>query len=379
MVWLTKSGWEVKGKTAAKLRAKIRDTTKSHNIPLEMSLYLSSYIAALQDRKQADAQTISNLFTSLNQLVNALTGLERILTTPIPFSYSIHLWLVSLIYCFALPFEIWSALKWLTIPATIIVSFAFFGFLVAGEEIENPFGYDRNDLNLDHFTGHVIKNELRAITSAPPPIGGKILSMRLGFPHIRPAFLHHHHHRLKLHRPFSTTSMAATVVNKTAHPFDKARLEALLNHRFFYAPAFEIYGGVAGLYDYGPPGSSLQANIIAEWRKHFIIEEGMLELDTTIMTPAPVFETSGHVARFADWMVKDTKTGDVLRADHLVGGVLEARLAGDKEARGLAAAPPSADKKKKKKNAKAAVVKLDDDVVKEYETILAQVCQPFFP
>ncbi|KAG6861175.1 hypothetical protein C0995_002982 [Termitomyces sp. Mi166 len=167
--------------------------------------------------------------------------------------------------------------------------------------------------------------------------------------------------------------MAATVVNKTAHAFDKTRLEALLNRRFFYAPAFEIYGGVAGLYDYGPPGSSLQANIIAEWRKHFIIEEGMLELDTTIMTPAPVFETSGHVARFADWMVKDTKTGDVLRADHLVGGVLEARLAGDKEARGLAAAPPSDDKKKKKKNAKAAAVKLDDEVVKEYETILAQL------
>ncbi|KNZ76545.1 Putative glycyl-tRNA synthetase [Termitomyces sp. J132] len=166
--------------------------------------------------------------------------------------------------------------------------------------------------------------------------------------------------------------MAATVVNKTAHPFDKTRLEALLNRRFFYAPAFEIYGGVAGLYDYGPPGSSLQANIIAEWRKHFIIEEGMLELDTTIMTPAPVFETSGHVARFADWMVKDTQTGDVLRADHLVGGVLEARLAGDKEARGLAAAPSSDDKKKKKKNAKAAAVKLDDDVVKQYEAILAQ-------
>ena len=61
----------------------------------------------------------------------------------------------------------------------------------------------------------------------------------------------------------------------------------------------------------------------------------MLELDTTIMTPAPVFETSGHVARFADWMVKDAKTGDVLRADHLVKGVLETRLAGDREARGV--------------------------------------------
>ncbi|KAJ3722077.1 hypothetical protein DFJ43DRAFT_1093887 [Lentinula guzmanii] len=165
-------------------------------------------------------------------------------------------------------------------------------------------------------------------------------------------------------------------VNKSAHPFDKGRLEALLSRRFFYAPAFEIYGGVAGLYDYGPSGSALQANIIAEWRKHFIVEESMLELDTTIMTPAPVFETSGHVARFADWMVKDVKTGDVIRADHLVKNVLEARLAGDKEARGQAAAPAKEDekdKKKKKKTAKAAAVQLPDDVVKSYEVTLAQL------
>lgn len=106
----------------------------------------------------------------------------------------------------------------------------------------------------------------------------------------------------------------------------------------------------------------------------------MLELDTTIITPSSVFETSGHVARFADWMVKDTKTGDVLRADHLVKNVLEARLAGDREARGLEAAPPSEDKKRKKKGAKAAAAKLEDAVVKEYETILAQVrpCHRFF-
>ncbi|KAI9465828.1 glycyl-tRNA synthetase [Lactarius psammicola] len=172
-------------------------------------------------------------------------------------------------------------------------------------------------------------------------------------------------------------NMADIPVNKAAHPFDKTRFEALLNRRFFYAPAFEIYGGVAGLYDYGPPGSSLQANIIAEWRKHFIIEEHMLEIDSTIMTPAPVFETSGHVARFADWMVKDTKTGDVLRADHLVKSVLEARLAGDKEARGLAAQPPQKEdeKKKRKKGAvknNAAAQQLPDDAVKEYVVILAQ-------
>lgn len=72
-------------------------------------------------------------------------------------------------------------------------------------------------------------------------------------------------------------------------------------------------------------------------------------------------------------MVKDTQTGDVLRADHLVKNVLEARLAGDKEARGLVAAPPTDDKKKKKKGTKLTAIKLEDEVVQQYETILAQV------
>lgn len=101
----------------------------------------------------------------------------------------------------------------------------------------------------------------------------------------------------------------------------------------------------------------------------------MLEVDTTIMTPSAVFETSGHVAKFADWMVKDLVTGEVLRADHLVEAVLEARLKGDKEARGIAeeAATDDKDAKKKKKKVKSTAVKLDDAVVSVYNTILAQV------
>lgn len=80
-------------------------------------------------------------------------------------------------------------------------------------------------------------------------------------------------------------------------------------------------------------------------------------------------------------MVKDTKTGDVLRADHLVEGVLEARLKGDMEARGAAqTAPDVSDKdKKKKKTVKAVAAKLEDSVVAEYENILAQVSRSFFP
>ena len=106
----------------------------------------------------------------------------------------------------------------------------------------------------------------------------------------------------------------------------------------------------------------------------------MLEVDTTIMTPAPVFETSGHVARFADWMVKDTKTGEVLRADHLVKSVFEARLAGDLEARALeqpeAAKVAAPNKRKKKDEQKNVPVKLTEDVVSQYEVILAKVWVP---
>lgn len=181
------------------------------------------------------------------------------------------------------------------------------------------------------------------------------------------------------HRPLALsrihTARTMSTVNKTAHPFDKPQLDTLLTSRFFFAPAFEIYGGVAGFYDYGPPGSALQANILDVWRKHFIIEENMLEVDTTIMTPSAVFETSGHVAKFADWMVKDLVTGEVLRADHLVEAVLEARLKGDKEARGIAeeAATDDKDAKKKKKKVKSTAVKLEDAVVSVYNTILAQI------
>ena len=47
----------------------------------------------------------------------------------------------------------------------------------------------------------------------------------------------------------------------------RVKLEELLKKRFFFAPSFSIYGGVAGLYDYGPPGCALQANMLALWRQ----------------------------------------------------------------------------------------------------------------
>ncbi|KAL9098438.1 MAG: hypothetical protein Q9163_005899 [Psora crenata] len=178
----------------------------------------------------------------------------------------------------------------------------------------------------------------------------------------------------KYQRPQVDLSMASDMTTKTGHRLDRPTLDSLLRRRLFYTPAFEVYGGVSGLYDYGPPGCSLQANIIDVWRKHFVLEEDMLEVDCTMLTPYDVLKTSGHVDKFADWMCKDPKTGEIFRADHLVEEVLEARLASNKKARGeevVAEDLKSAQKKRKAKE--GGPVRLDDKVVQEYEETLAKI------
>lgn len=74
--------------------------------------------------------------------------------------------------------------------------------------------------------------------------------------------------------------------------YNRKECENLLKRQFFYIQSFEIYGGVAGLYDYGPLGSALKANIENLWRQHFILEDDMLELTTTNMTLSDVLKTS---------------------------------------------------------------------------------------
>ena len=105
--------------------------------------------------------------------------------------------------------------------------------------------------------------------------------------------------------------------------FDRLKMEDTVKRRFIYGQSFELYGGVSGLYDFGPVGCMLKNNIISEWRDHFVIHDNLLEIDCTMLTPESVLKSSGHVARFADFMVKDLKTGSCFRADHLLEGFLE--------------------------------------------------------
>lgn len=98
----------------------------------------------------------------------------------------------------------------------------------------------------------------------------------------------------------------------------RINFETLLTRKLFVIPSFAIYGGVAGLYDFGPPGCAIMANIQAIWRRHFVLEEDMLEISGPAVTPEIVLKASGHVDKFTDFMVRDEKTGQCYRADKLL-------------------------------------------------------------
>ncbi|KAJ7264537.1 hypothetical protein B0H12DRAFT_1230726 [Mycena haematopus] len=86
--------------------------------------------------------------------------LEHILTTPLPF--------VVWLYLFLLPLQLVNDFGWHTVPAVRLRRcIVYLGFLAAGEEIEQPFGYDDNDLDLDMFCRDIIRQDIRSLKKAP--------------------------------------------------------------------------------------------------------------------------------------------------------------------------------------------------------------------
>lgn len=96
-------------------------------------------------------------------------------------------------------------------------------------------------------------------------------------------------------------------------------ISALCKRRGFVYPGSEIYGGLAGTFDYGPLGLALKKNMEALWWKMFVdMRDDMYGMDTAILMNPKVWETSGHVAGFSDPLVIDQKTNKRYRADHLL-------------------------------------------------------------
>ncbi len=98
---------------------------------------------------------------------------------------------------------------------------------------------------------------------------------------------------------------------------DQKEIMSLCRRRGILYPSYEIYGGVAGFFDWGPLGTRLKENFIKLWREVYIEGEEFYEIDCPNISPESVFQASGHLDEFTDFMTKCSKCGQFFRADHL--------------------------------------------------------------
>lgn len=106
---------------------------------------------------------------------------------------------------------------------------------------------------------------------------------------------------------------------KLPEPGKMEAIISLCKRRGFIYQGSEIYGGLAGTWDYGPLGVALKKNIENLWWKMFVDDrEDMYGMDAAILMNPQAWVASGHVGGFSDPLVEDLKTKKRYRADHLL-------------------------------------------------------------
>ncbi|KAJ3304269.1 hypothetical protein HDU76_005230 [Blyttiomyces sp. JEL0837] len=133
-----------------------------YNLPVDITIHLTDYVRRARAADLIDIQMQGAMNTALNGMLECLTAFERIRNSPIPLAYSIHLKHCLLIFLLSLPFQLVNVLYWATIPLVAIASFTLFGIESIAAEIENPFGYDANDLRMNEFTDS-LRQELEGL------------------------------------------------------------------------------------------------------------------------------------------------------------------------------------------------------------------------
>ncbi|MBZ9572594.1 glycine--tRNA ligase [Patescibacteria group bacterium] len=96
------------------------------------------------------------------------------------------------------------------------------------------------------------------------------------------------------------------------------KIISLCKRRGFIFPSSEIYGGIGGVYDFGPLGVELKRNIKKVWWEVMMREENMIGLDSGILLNPRVWQASGHLtAGFADELVECKSCHKRFKADEV--------------------------------------------------------------
>lgn len=122
--------------------------TADRNRPQWFVHRMAGELRRLYDEGLIHPQHLPLLDASLGAMTDVQGACERIRNTPLPYVYAVLVHQIVGFYCFALPWGLLHALHWIMPAVAVLVSYAFFGLDAIGEELDNPFDTDANDLPL---------------------------------------------------------------------------------------------------------------------------------------------------------------------------------------------------------------------------------------
>lgn len=143
-------------------------------------LNLAEDLSAAQKEGQFSDLQLQSMDRNLNQLTEASGACERIANTPIPYTYRVLMNRTVMIYCLLLPVGLSTSIGWLTPLIAAFVAYTFLALDVIGEQIEEPFGIEPNDLALASLC-HAIEVSVCELVdevprSKPPQITGFVMT-----------------------------------------------------------------------------------------------------------------------------------------------------------------------------------------------------------
>ncbi len=144
-------------------RLHIQDLKNINHIPNRIAQQLYTDSEALVKQNLISEEKFIVLNEELRSFTNAAGACERIKKTPIPYSYSTFIKRIIFLYIVTLPIGLIPDFKWSTIPIVIFVFYAFAGLELLAEEIEDPFGFERNDLPTDDLANTIKKNLIEIV------------------------------------------------------------------------------------------------------------------------------------------------------------------------------------------------------------------------
>ncbi|WP_447642790.1 MULTISPECIES: bestrophin family protein [Chitinophagaceae] len=116
--------------------------------PITITKFLGEWVQKARLGDKIDTIQQSRFDENIDKITDVIGGCERIVSTPIPYSYRVLLHRTVYIYCFLLPFGLVDSLGWLTPFIVAFIAYTFVAFEAIADEIEEPFGTETNDLAL---------------------------------------------------------------------------------------------------------------------------------------------------------------------------------------------------------------------------------------